>query len=133
MLSYIASYELSHNRDFCLLTLNEFLRYRAGPKIPKGHARVFWGLDSLYSGIAVVGLGKQGLAINKLEEIHEGKESVRAAAAGNSLFVYYIYKLCKRIIIYILLCIITVLFSQITYFEKRFFFFLNISILIKNI
>ncbi|XP_012062921.1 PREDICTED: cytosol aminopeptidase-like [Atta cephalotes] len=55
----------------------------AGPKIPKGHARVFWGLDETdYSGVAVVGLGKQGLAINKLEEIHEGKESVRVAAAA---------------------------------------------------
>jgi len=74
--------------------LNEFLRYRAGPKIPKGHARVFWGLDETdYSGVAVVGLGKQGLAINKLEEIHEGKENVRAAAAGNSLVIYYeLYK-----------------------------------------
>ncbi|XP_012220482.1 cytosol aminopeptidase [Linepithema humile] len=55
----------------------------AGPKIPKGHARVFWGLDETdYSGVAVVGLGKQGLVINKLEEIHEGKENVRAAAAA---------------------------------------------------
>ncbi|XP_024887625.1 cytosol aminopeptidase-like [Temnothorax curvispinosus] len=55
----------------------------AGPKIPKGHARVFWGLDETdYAGVAVVGLGKQGLGINKLEEIHEGKESVRAAAAA---------------------------------------------------
>lgn len=71
------------------LTLNEFLRYRAGPKIPKGHTRVFWDLDSKdYSGVAVVGLGKKDLTINKLEEIHEGKENVRAAAAGN--FSYYI-------------------------------------------
>ncbi|XP_011863940.1 PREDICTED: cytosol aminopeptidase-like [Vollenhovia emeryi] len=55
----------------------------AGPKIPKGHARVFWGLDETdYAGVAVVGLGKQGLGVNKLEEIHEGKESVRAAAAA---------------------------------------------------
>ncbi|RLU25395.1 hypothetical protein DMN91_001551 [Ooceraea biroi] len=54
----------------------------AGPKIPKGQARVFWGLDETnYNGIAVVGLGKQNLGINKLEEIHEGKENVRAAAA----------------------------------------------------
>jgi len=76
------------------------LRYRAGPKIPKGHARVFWDLDETdYTGVAVVGLGKQGLGINKLEEIHEGKESVRAAAAGilniqimyyaNNHFIYY--------------------------------------------
>ncbi|KAL6262665.1 hypothetical protein P5V15_005458 [Pogonomyrmex californicus] len=55
----------------------------AGPKIPKGHTRVFWGLDETdYTGVAVVGLGKQDLGINKLEEIHEGKENVRAAAAA---------------------------------------------------
>ncbi|XP_011155067.1 cytosol aminopeptidase [Harpegnathos saltator] len=55
----------------------------AGPKIPKGRARVFWGLDETnYSGVAVVGLGKQGLGINELEEIHEGKENVRSAAAA---------------------------------------------------
>lgn len=66
------------------------MRYRAGPKIPKGHARVFWGLDETdYTGVAVVGLGKQGLSINKLEEIHEGKESVRAAAAGINIQIMY--------------------------------------------
>lgn len=48
---------------------------------------MFWGLDETdYAGVAVVGLGKQGLGINKLEEIHEGKESVRAAAAGNPYY-----------------------------------------------
>ncbi|XP_066588327.1 cytosol aminopeptidase-like isoform X3 [Prorops nasuta] len=55
----------------------------AGPKIPKGDARVFWGLDeSEYAGIAVVGLGKPSVGINELEEIHEGKENVRLAAAA---------------------------------------------------
>ncbi|XP_043247808.1 cytosol aminopeptidase-like isoform X2 [Colletes gigas] len=55
----------------------------AGPKIPKGHARVFWGLDEKdYVGVAVVGLGKKNLGINQLEEVHEGKESVRTAAAA---------------------------------------------------
>lgn len=45
---------------------------------------MFWGLDEVnYSGVAVVGLGKQGLGVNKLEEIHEGKENVRLAASGN--------------------------------------------------
>ncbi|KAK2575899.1 hypothetical protein KPH14_007267 [Odynerus spinipes] len=64
--------------------INNYLYYyRAGPKIPKGHARVFWGLDETdYTGVAVVGLGKSNLGINVLEEIHEGKESVRAAAAA---------------------------------------------------
>lgn len=63
---------------------------------------MFWGLDETdYSGVAVVSLGKHGLGINKLEEIHEGKESVRAAAAGN--FHYSIYYVKKRIItIYLL-------------------------------
>lgn len=79
-----------HDQIFSLIW-NKCLRYRAGPKIPKGHARVFWGLDETdYTGIAVVGLGKQGLDINKLEEIHEGKESVRAAAAGNLYYSKYI-------------------------------------------
>ncbi|XP_033324821.2 cytosol aminopeptidase [Megalopta genalis] len=54
----------------------------AGPKIPKGSVRVFWGLDEKeYVGVAVVGLGKKNLGINKLEELHEGKESIRTAAA----------------------------------------------------
>ncbi|XP_043790439.1 cytosol aminopeptidase-like isoform X2 [Apis laboriosa] len=57
--------------------------FLAGPKIPKGHARVFWGLDEKdYAGIAVVGLGKKNLGINQLEEIHEGKENIRIAAAA---------------------------------------------------
>ncbi|XP_076240163.1 cytosol aminopeptidase isoform X2 [Calliopsis andreniformis] len=55
----------------------------AGPKIPKGQTRVFWGLDENdYAGVAVVGLGKKDPGINKLEEIDEGKESIRLAAAA---------------------------------------------------
>ncbi|XP_076164692.1 cytosol aminopeptidase isoform X2 [Ptiloglossa arizonensis] len=55
----------------------------AGPKIPKGCARVFWGLDEeYYVGVAVVGLGKKNLGINQLEEVHEGKENIRIAAAA---------------------------------------------------
>ncbi|XP_017886445.1 cytosol aminopeptidase-like isoform X2 [Ceratina calcarata] len=55
----------------------------AGPKIPKGHVRLFWGLDNGkdYTGVAVVGLGKKDPGINELEEIHEGKENIRIAAA----------------------------------------------------
>ncbi|KZC05947.1 Cytosol aminopeptidase, partial [Dufourea novaeangliae] len=55
----------------------------AGPKIPKGSVRVFWGLDEKeYVGVAVVGLGKKNLGINQLEEVHEGKENIRTAAAA---------------------------------------------------
>ncbi|XP_015600885.1 cytosol aminopeptidase isoform X2 [Cephus cinctus] len=55
----------------------------AGPKIKKAETRVFWGLDeSEFAGIAVVGLGKPNLGINQLEELHEGKENIRIAAAA---------------------------------------------------
>lgn len=47
---------------------------------------MFWGLEPAESrqhiGVAVVGLGKENVGVNELEEIHEGKENVRAAAAG---------------------------------------------------
>lgn len=58
---------------------------------------MYWGLDETdYVGLAIVGLGKQGLGINNLEEIHEGKESVRTAAAGN--FRYSIYHVKKELL-----------------------------------
>lgn len=61
----------------------EIAYHRAGPKLKKSETRVFWGLgDDEHVGVAVVGLGKQNLGINQLEEIHEGKENVREAAAG---------------------------------------------------
>ncbi|KAK9301667.1 hypothetical protein QLX08_006084 [Tetragonisca angustula] len=68
-------------KKFCWFDIN--IPPLAGPKIPKGHARIFWGLDEKdYVGIAVVGLGKKNLGINQLEEIHEGKENIRIAAAA---------------------------------------------------
>ncbi|KAG7200871.1 hypothetical protein KM043_003234 [Ampulex compressa] len=55
----------------------------AGPKIPKGRGRIFWGLDEKdFTAVAVVGLGKENQGVNPLEELHEGKESVRTAAAA---------------------------------------------------
>lgn len=54
----------------------------AGPQLRKAQTRVFWGLDDSFSAVAVVGLGKQNAGINDLEEIHEGKENVRVAAAA---------------------------------------------------
>lgn len=70
---------------------------------------MFWGLDETdYSGVAVVGLGKQNLGVNKLEEIHEGKENVRAAAAGKILddkkiYFYLLYKTGLCVIVKLLL------------------------------
>lgn len=49
----------------------------------KAETRLFWNLDEAeYTGVAVVGLGKRGAQFNELEELHEGKENVREAAAG---------------------------------------------------
>ncbi|PBC29834.1 Cytosol aminopeptidase [Apis cerana cerana] len=74
---------VKNNAIACADTCPRCLELLAGPKIPKGHARVFWGLDEKdYAGIAVVGLGKKNLGINQLEEIHEGKENIRIAAAA---------------------------------------------------
>jgi len=75
---------------------------RAGPKIRKGHTRVFWGLDETnYSGIAVVSLGKPCVGINNLEELHEGKDAVRIAAAGNPCYLK-IMKYVKKVILIII-------------------------------
>lgn len=71
--------------------------YRAGPKVPKGQARVFWGLDEKdYAGVAVVGLGKKNLGVNQLEEIHEGKENIRIAAAGRHSFLVLKYNFASN-------------------------------------
>lgn len=48
----------------------------------KGKARVFYNLSSEFKAVSVVGLGDGSLGYNKLEEIDEGKETVRTAAAG---------------------------------------------------
>ncbi|GLV41751.1 Sperm-Leucylaminopeptidase 7 [Carabus blaptoides fortunei] len=52
----------------------------AGNKVKSGNSYLFWGLDSTYRSIAVVGLGDQCLAYNTLEEIDEKKEAIRIAA-----------------------------------------------------
>ncbi|XP_063977725.1 cytosol aminopeptidase-like isoform X2 [Diachasmimorpha longicaudata] len=55
----------------------------AGPTIKKSKTRVFWGLeDGVHACVAVVGLGKQNLGYNSLEEIDEGKENIRVAVAA---------------------------------------------------
>ena len=57
--------------------------FRSGLADKKGNVRVFYGLDSEYSGVAVVSLGKPGVGYNAAEEIEEGKENVRIAVAGS--------------------------------------------------
>jgi aminopeptidase len=43
---------------------------------------VLLGLPGDYDAVAVTGLGLQGRGHNELEELHEGLENVRSAAAG---------------------------------------------------
>jgi len=49
----------------------------------KGKERVFHGLDTEYTSVAVVSLGKKDSGFNELEELDEARESVRAGVAGN--------------------------------------------------
>lgn len=50
--------------------------------IKDGKAYVFWNLDAEFQNVAVVNLGKPCKSFNKLEQICEDKETVRAAASG---------------------------------------------------
>ena len=43
---------------------------------------MFYGLDSEYTAVAVVGLGKKDAGYNDLEEVEEGRENVRNGVAG---------------------------------------------------
>lgn len=43
---------------------------------------MFHDICDEFGAVAVVGLGKSGLGYNEQEEIHEDKENVRIAAAG---------------------------------------------------
>ncbi|KAF7995374.1 hypothetical protein HCN44_006481 [Aphidius gifuensis] len=55
----------------------------AGPKIKKSKTRIFWGIEgSQHTCVAVVGLGKQNVGVDPLEEIDEGRENIRAAVAA---------------------------------------------------
>jgi len=47
---------------------------------------LFYGLPG-YSAVAVTGLGKQGIGYNEQEDINEGLEAIRTAAAGIDGFI----------------------------------------------
>ncbi|PSN44772.1 Cytosol aminopeptidase, partial [Blattella germanica] len=53
----------------------------AGPGIKKGNGQVFYNLKQQFPVVAVVGLGKENSSYNENEEIDEGSENVRIAAA----------------------------------------------------
>lgn len=53
----------------------------AGPMPKRGEARIFYNLEPTYSAVAVCGLGKECLGYDSHEQIDEGKEAIRIAAA----------------------------------------------------
>jgi aminopeptidase len=62
-------------------SLNDLVKL-SGLADKKGKVRVFYGLDSEFSSVAVVSLGKAGVGYNAAEQIEEGKENVRIAVAA---------------------------------------------------
>lgn len=54
----------------------------AGPVLGKGKTRIFYNLNSEFPVVAAVGLGKDSLKYNELEELDEGREAIRIAASA---------------------------------------------------
>lgn len=67
---------------------------RLQPDFKKGSSRTFYGLTSDHLATCVVGLGKKNQGVDELEEIDQGKENVRIAAASKSKWRYS-EKFCK--------------------------------------
>lgn len=66
----------------------------AADELKLGKTHLFWGLDSEFEAVSVVGLGKQKEGYDDLELIHADKESVRIAASGK-IAVMLTYLLLK--------------------------------------
>lgn len=54
----------------------------SGSALKAGKSRLFWGLNSDFPAVALVGLGSSNAAYNAAEEIDEANENIRIAAAG---------------------------------------------------
>lgn len=54
----------------------------AGPCPKLGEVRVFYGLETEFSAVAVVGLGPQCEGYDEFEQLDKGKENIRVAAAA---------------------------------------------------
>nr|APA33992.1 seminal fluid protein [Nilaparvata lugens] len=54
----------------------------AGPGLKQGKCRVFYKLHQNHDIIAIVGLGKQNLTYNEMEDVDEKREAVRIAACN---------------------------------------------------
>lgn len=72
----------AYNKSTCY-RLSDLLRY-SGPPPKFGEVRLFYNLDAEYSVVAVVGLGRECQGYDVFEQIDEGKEAIRVAAAVGS-------------------------------------------------
>lgn len=57
------------------------LLHVAGPMPKRGECRILYDLETNFTAIAVCGLGDRNLGYNSHEQIDEGKEAIRVAAA----------------------------------------------------
>ncbi|CAH1371914.1 hypothetical protein MTP99_013392 [Tenebrio molitor] len=69
-----------YNRMVCGRLL-DLLRY-AGPPPTKGKVRIFYNIENEISSVAIVGLGRECQGYDVFEQMDEGKESIRIAAAA---------------------------------------------------
>ncbi|CAH0547406.1 unnamed protein product [Brassicogethes aeneus] len=63
--------------------LSELLKY-AGPPPKLGETRTFYNIDDEFTAVTVVGLGKECQGYDVFEQMDEGKEVIRVAAAQGS-------------------------------------------------
>ncbi|KAL3284242.1 hypothetical protein HHI36_018405 [Cryptolaemus montrouzieri] len=67
-----------------------------GPPPEKGVVRIFYDLDKSFDAVAVVGIGRQCQGYDVFEQMDEGKEAIRIAAAAGcqALQELHLRKLC---------------------------------------
>lgn len=83
-----------YNRQ-CKNRIKDILR-KIYPPPSMGEVRLFYDLDPEFTAVAVVGLGKECLGYDSFEQMDEGKEAIRIAAASGarSLQNIPIQKIC---------------------------------------
>lgn len=68
-----------YNKLVCC-RLFDLIRFTGGPP-KKGQIRIFYNLEEEFSSVALVGLGRECQGYEVFEQMDEGKEAIRAAAA----------------------------------------------------
>lgn len=66
--------------------MNNLMQKYAKPAPDLGEVKIFYNLERQFAAVALVGLGKECQGYDIFEEIDEGKEAVRIAAAAGKNF-----------------------------------------------